>query len=213
MQHPAMCVSRPLCGSERTEPTPPHREQSRCRCRGGGTSSQCYGGHGERETPGLIPNPEAKPFSADGTARGTGWESRTPPDIFSRNGGTATAVTPFLHFHPSGFGAETGGSAAAVGWRGRGADVVRQPQVEAGAFAPGLTHLLQRGPLVQPARRLPELRRVQRLVPEQVQARMVGRGAARRPDPPVAVDGPAPAAESNDLVVQSRALHVVRHGP
>src|SRR3954449_10009299 len=61
------------------------------------TSSQCYGGHGERETPGLIPNPEAKPFSADGTARGTGWESRTPPDITPRNGVTATAVAPFLH--------------------------------------------------------------------------------------------------------------------
>src|SRR3954447_18354791 len=65
---------------------------------GGAQSSQRYGGHGERETPGLIPNPEAKPFSADGTARGTGWESRTPPDILSRNGVTATAVAPFLHF-------------------------------------------------------------------------------------------------------------------
>src|SRR3954468_12268531 len=64
---------------------------------GVGTSSQCYGGHGERETPGLIPNPEAKPFSADGTARGTGWESRTPPDITPRNGVTASAVAPFLH--------------------------------------------------------------------------------------------------------------------
>src|SRR5438067_13531015 len=36
----------------------------------------------EGETPGPIPNPEAKPFSADGTALVTGWESRTPPDIF-----------------------------------------------------------------------------------------------------------------------------------
>src|SRR3954451_16061438 len=35
------------------------------------------------ETPGSIPNPEAKPFSADGTALVTGWESRTPPDILS----------------------------------------------------------------------------------------------------------------------------------
>src|SRR3954465_15287802 len=50
------------------------------------TCSQCYGGHGERETPGHIPNPEAKPFSADGTAPGTGWESRTPPDNHSRTG-------------------------------------------------------------------------------------------------------------------------------
>ena len=33
-----------------------------------------------RETPGPIPNPEAKPYSADGTALVTVWESRTPPD-------------------------------------------------------------------------------------------------------------------------------------
>ena len=33
-----------------------------------------------RETPGLIPNPEAKPHSADGTAHGSVWESRTPPN-------------------------------------------------------------------------------------------------------------------------------------
>ena len=34
------------------------------------------------ETPGHIPNPEAKPFSADGTALARVWESRTPPDSF-----------------------------------------------------------------------------------------------------------------------------------
>src|SRR5690349_22348432 len=60
-------------------PHPPHTG-------GGGTGSQRYGGHGERETPGPIPNPEAKPLSADGTAPGTGWESRTPPDNHSRTG-------------------------------------------------------------------------------------------------------------------------------
>ena len=32
------------------------------------------------ETPGPIPNPEAKTHSADGTAPGRVWESRTPPD-------------------------------------------------------------------------------------------------------------------------------------
>ncbi|MCU1507684.1 MAG: hypothetical protein JWP05_2653, partial [Microbacteriaceae bacterium] len=36
----------------------------------------------ERETPGYIPNPEAKTLCADGTAGGTLWESRTPPDFF-----------------------------------------------------------------------------------------------------------------------------------
>src|SRR6476659_2857971 len=42
--------------------------------------SLCFAGHCVRETPGYIPNPEAKPFSADGTAGGTLWESRTPPN-------------------------------------------------------------------------------------------------------------------------------------
>ena len=35
------------------------------------------------ETPGPIPNPEAKTHSADGTAPGRVWESRTPPDNHS----------------------------------------------------------------------------------------------------------------------------------
>src|SRR5690606_11085706 len=33
-----------------------------------------YGGHSARETPGPIPNPEVKPFSAAGTAMETSWE-------------------------------------------------------------------------------------------------------------------------------------------
>lgn len=40
-----------------------------------------YGGHSVGETPGSIPNPEAKAHSADGTATGRLWESRSPPDI------------------------------------------------------------------------------------------------------------------------------------
>ena len=45
-----------------------------------------FGGHGGGETPGPIPNPEVKPSSADGTARETVWESRTPPDKPSKRG-------------------------------------------------------------------------------------------------------------------------------
>jgi hypothetical protein len=41
-----------------------------------------FGGDGEEETPVPIPNTEVKLFSADGTARGTAWESRTPPRSF-----------------------------------------------------------------------------------------------------------------------------------
>jgi hypothetical protein len=42
--------------------------------------SKGYGGHSVGETPGPIPNPEAKTHSADGTAPGRVWESRSPPD-------------------------------------------------------------------------------------------------------------------------------------
>jgi hypothetical protein len=42
----------------------------------------CFGGYSGGGTPGYIPNPEAKPVSADGTAGGTLWESRTPPNKF-----------------------------------------------------------------------------------------------------------------------------------
>src|ERR1700760_3096840 len=45
------------------------------------------GGYSEGETPGPIPNPEVKLFSADGTAREASWESRTPPRILSRKPG------------------------------------------------------------------------------------------------------------------------------
>ena len=54
-----------------TSPTTP---PGRCERREG------YGGHSVGETPGPIPNPEAKPHSADGTAPARVWESRTPPD-------------------------------------------------------------------------------------------------------------------------------------
>ena len=41
-----------------------------------------FGGDSEEVTPVPIPNTEVKLFSADGTAWGTAWESRTPPDFF-----------------------------------------------------------------------------------------------------------------------------------
>src|SRR3954452_19990560 len=75
------------------DPPPPPRPAPRGPGRGGGRS-QCYGGPGERETPGNIPNPEAKPLSADGTAPATGWESRTPPDNHSRRGPEPHAPAP-----------------------------------------------------------------------------------------------------------------------
>src|SRR3954454_16868831 len=91
--------SRPLCGSRETNRTPPdhpagsiNRSINRGGWGPGRTSRQCFGGHSDGETPGSIPNPEAKPVSADGTARGTGWESRSPPNVLP-----ATTVAPEPH--------------------------------------------------------------------------------------------------------------------
>ena len=46
--------------------------------------AQVSGGNGGGETPLPIPNREVKPSSADGTARETVWESRTPPGVLRR---------------------------------------------------------------------------------------------------------------------------------
>ena len=84
---------RPLCGSQTTNKML-FREQKHNTI----TTPQCcnqsfptpsiitgvgykgYGGHSVGETPGPIPNPEAKTHSADGTAPGRVWESRSPPE-------------------------------------------------------------------------------------------------------------------------------------
>ena len=39
----------------------------------------CYGGYSDKATPVPIPNTAVKLVCADGTARATVWESRTPP--------------------------------------------------------------------------------------------------------------------------------------
>ena len=45
------------------------------------------GGHGPGETPGPIPNPEAKTWHGDGTAPDRVWESSTPPHHTTRTPG------------------------------------------------------------------------------------------------------------------------------
>ena len=44
-------------------------------------SKEFLGGYAEGVTPVPIPNTEVKPLRADGTARVTVWESRSPPGI------------------------------------------------------------------------------------------------------------------------------------
>ena len=46
-----------------------------------GTDSSVSGGYSGEVTPDPIPNSEVKLASANGTARVTLWESRTPPDL------------------------------------------------------------------------------------------------------------------------------------
>src|SRR5690242_9235002 len=74
-------ASRPHHRQEPTSTTTQCLDTPRVHTTASRVIRQSYGGHSERETPGPIPNPEVKPFSADGTATARLWESRTPPDL------------------------------------------------------------------------------------------------------------------------------------
>ena len=50
------------------------------------------GGHGPGETPGPIPNPEAKPWHGDGTMLERAWESSTPPQQHVEGGSKDTIL-------------------------------------------------------------------------------------------------------------------------
>ena len=91
--------SSPLCGSQPTQ-TPETLS---------GDTSEYWLNHlvvviaaGKR--PASIPNLEAKPASADGTAPGRVWESRTPPQQPSKGGALGTHVprAPPLYAYPQG---------------------------------------------------------------------------------------------------------------
>ena len=56
------------------------------------------GGHGPGETPGPIPNPEAKAWHGDGTAPDRVWESSTPPHHTYRKPLGAHAPRGFLAY-------------------------------------------------------------------------------------------------------------------
>jgi hypothetical protein len=59
-------------------------ERSRLLAAHEAATSRPGGGSGGGETPVPIPNTAVKPTSADGTWRGTSWESRAPPTGLSR---------------------------------------------------------------------------------------------------------------------------------
>ena len=64
------------------QPTPHHQV-------GSVLNTKSCGGHSTGETPSTIPNLEAKPGSANGTATDRLWESRTPPQHNKTGRGTA----------------------------------------------------------------------------------------------------------------------------
>ena len=63
--------SRPLSGSRTVTVRSPRDVP--------GKVDKICGGHGQGETPGPIPNPEAKALHGDGTAPERVWESSAPP--------------------------------------------------------------------------------------------------------------------------------------
>ena len=94
-------TSRPSSGSRtatRDHPPPERWEEELKIC----------GGHGPGETPGPIPNPEAKAWHGDGTAPERMWESSTPPHSPSQGppvehhapGGSLYTPTPPQKNHP-----------------------------------------------------------------------------------------------------------------
>src|SRR3954470_173585 len=114
---------RPLCDSQQT---------TTLGLGVGCVADSCFGGYSGGETPGLIPNPEAKPSSADGTALGRVWESRTPPDLTYSRGPSPWGwpSTAFLRTGPSSVGwARAGLAPAPDGRAGAGTTLCRNDLV------------------------------------------------------------------------------------
>ena len=89
------------------QPTPHHQMV------GSVLNTKSCGGHSTGETPSTIPNLEAKPGSANGTATDRLWESRTPPQHNHNKGegrnATRRAVPLLSHPHHTHGQVDTGG--------------------------------------------------------------------------------------------------------
>ena len=178
-----------------------------------------------------IPNPEAKPLSADGTALETGWESRTPPDNHSRKGPSIRAGAlsacpdPFRRNRGTprrpAFGTEAARAASFLyrklgGQRRRTPCVVAPTLSSSQAFraevAPGGADLVQGAgcaasrpaPSPRPACSDLCLSRSSRR-----RVRVVTGGHAHEALP---VDRPARRRQAIDLGLKARSLDVVGHG-
>ena len=105
---PLLALTRPTThlvdGHEHTRVASTHRSPNnhttRTPRKGGDGQLKICGGHGPGETPGPIPNPEAKTWHGDGTAPDRVWESSTPPHSHVMRG-TPGWVCPSPLFSPS----------------------------------------------------------------------------------------------------------------
>ena len=101
MGHTYANCSQPLCKPRSTHP--PHaRARALVACGIGKVGHKVCGGHSTGETPSNIPNLEAKPGNANGTAIDRSWESRTPPQ---HNHTKTTRPPPPLPARRPGWGA------------------------------------------------------------------------------------------------------------
>ena len=96
-------LPQPLYEPRSTHTPQPHTMWTPTKQGGNSVEHQSCGGHSTGETPSNIPNLEAKPGSADGTATDRLWESRTPPQhtlsrraSSKRMGSFAYQAQPFL---------------------------------------------------------------------------------------------------------------------
>ena len=80
-------------------PNPPHKPpREHAQALPVGWIIRICGGHGPGETPGPIPNPEAKTWHGDGTAPGRVWESSTPPHPNLTGRGHHSVPPPFFTY-------------------------------------------------------------------------------------------------------------------
>ena len=96
-----------------------------------------WGGHSGGDTPLPIPNREVKPSCADGTARDTGWESRSPPLKFMRRAPVHCTGAFSLVRPPPGFpGRSAGLQGVACRIPGQPAALPRRGHLRAGPRTP-----------------------------------------------------------------------------
>jgi hypothetical protein len=98
-RHPARHMDHSFSRVHYPVPNPPHKPpREHAQALPVGWIIKICGGHGPGETPGPIPNPEAKTWHGDGTAPGRVWESSTPPHPNLTGRGHHSVPPPFFAY-------------------------------------------------------------------------------------------------------------------